>query len=1101
MKNFILTILLLLLFAMGANAQFYNGLQMTFGKNRIQYRNFNWLYYRYDNYDIYFYDRGRQLAQFTAEYTEEIIPELEQFFGYKLQKRLIILVYNKQTDFKQSNLGLESENVSFNTGGTTQINDNKIFIYYEENHEQFKLQIKKVISEVILKEMLYGSAFKDKVANSTLITVPEWFEKGLIEYASNDWNFETENTVKDGIMSGKYNNFNHLTGKEAAKMGHSFWYYIAQTYGEDAISNVIYFTRINKNANSGFSYVTGMSIKQIKPEWYEFFKIKYEEQDENKTLPENKIIEKRVNKNTVYQQVKLNPKKNQVAFVTNTMGKYKIFIQDLDTEKKQKIYVEGQKLEQITDFSYPLIAWHPTGTVISFITEEKGDIIFTQYLPETDEYRKRTLMRISKVSDFSYSQKGQYIVLSAVKDGYTDIFVYNVGSGTFKQITNDLADDLNPHFIENSSKIIFSSNRISDTLKVERHYEDHAKIANFYDVFVYDLKSENTVLTRITNTKYINETQPVELDKNKYLFLSNENGITNKHLATYDSTISHIDTTVHYKYYTTNYAISNYSRNIISYDINSKTNKIAELIFTNNKYYMFLSDFDTEKNPDIIKNYKKTDLRKSQDKSFYLKDSLKLAKSQKDILEQQKIENLDYELPTNYQNPDSTLIDINNYTFEIERDTIYRLYYLKLKRDLEKDKKIVERFPQHLYYQTTFYMDDIMSQIDFGMLNQSYQTFTGKPFYFNPGMNMFLKMSINELFENYKITGGIKIGFSLNSYEHILSVENLSKRLDKQIIFHRTSYKNEESNWYAPETKTITNELMYIVRYPFSQTTSFKATSDIRFDKSYYLSKDWNTLVADVNYNVFASIKTEFIFDNIRNIGVNLYDGLRYKIFSEFHQKTHGDFEYIGIFGADFRYYKKIHRNLIFATRFAASTSLGSGKLIYYLGGVDNWYSLMAMLGEEQYVFDPTVNINPDENYIYQAVATNMRGFRQNIRNGNTFALSNTELRFPIIKYFTNRPLSSDFFNNFQVVGFFDVGSAWSGISPFDEDNAYNQVIVENGSVTVTIDVDRPPFVMGYGWGLRSKLFGYFFRLDWAWGVEGNYTHPRQFYFSLDLDF
>ncbi len=1035
-KYIILTIVLLLLVSMGANAQFYNGLQMTFGKNRIQYRNFNWLYYRYDNYDIYFYDRGRKLAQFTAEYTEEVLPEMEKFFGYKLQKRLIFLVYNKQTDFKQSNIGLESENVEFNTGGTTQINDNKIFIYYEGDHEKFKIQIKKVISEVILKEMLYGSAFKDKLTNSTLITVPEWFEKGLIEYAANEWNFEIENTVKDGIMTGKYNNFNHLTGREAAKMGHSFWYYIAQTYGEDAISNIIYFTRINKNANSGFSYVTGMSIRQLKPDWSAFFKMRYEDQEEGKNLPSNKIIKKRVNKNTVYQQVKINPRKNQVAFVTNTMGKYKIFIHDLDTEKKQKIYVEGQKLEQITDFSYPLIAWHPTGTIVSFITEEKGDIIFTQYLPEIDEYRKRTLLRISKVTDFSYSQNGRFLVLSAAKDGYTDIFVYNVGSGTLKQITNDLADDLNPHFIENSSKIIFSSTRISDTLVNERHYENHAETSNFYDLFVYDLKNENPVLTRITNTKYVNETQAIEIDKNKYLFLSDDNGIINRHLATFDSTISHIDTAVHYKYFTTNYPVSNYKRNVISYDLNTKTNKIAELIFVNSRYYMFLSDFETEKNPTIIKNYNKTVLRKSQDNSFYLKDSLTLAKKEGEILEQQKIDSLDFDLPENYKNPDSTLVDINNYIFEIERDTIYRLYYLKHKKELEKDDEEIAQFPQALYYQTTFYMDDIVSQIDFGMLNQSYQAFTGGPYYFNPGMNMFFKMNINELFEDYKITAGIKVGFNLSSYEHLLSVEDLSKRLDRQIVYHRNSYKRESLEWYAPARKTVTNELMYIVRYPFNQTTSIKGTANTRFDKSLFLSKEWGSLVSEIDYNVFTSLKAEFIYDNTRSLGINLYDGLRYKVFGEFHQKTHGDFEYIGILGADFRFYKKIHRNLIFATRLATSTSFGSGKLIYYLGGVDNWYSMMAMLGEEQFIFDETVQVNPNENYIYQAVATNMRGYRQNIRNGNSFALSNTELRFPIIRYFADRPLSSDFFNNFQVIGFFDIGSAWSGLSPFDEYNA-----------------------------------------------------------------
>jgi len=50
------------------NGQFYNGLQMTFGKNRVQYYDYYWSYYRFDDIDCYFKENGRELAQFTANY-------------------------------------------------------------------------------------------------------------------------------------------------------------------------------------------------------------------------------------------------------------------------------------------------------------------------------------------------------------------------------------------------------------------------------------------------------------------------------------------------------------------------------------------------------------------------------------------------------------------------------------------------------------------------------------------------------------------------------------------------------------------------------------------------------------------------------------------------------------------------------------------------------------------------------------------------------------------------------------------------------------------------------------------------------------------------
>ena len=1104
MKKIIYLYIFLAIFLLSnvCQAQFYNGHQMTFGKNRVQYRNYNWLFYRYDAYDVYFYENGKKLAQFTAEYTQKIIPEMENFFGYKLQNRIIFLVYNTQTDFRQSNIGLVTGNVEFNVGGQTQIKDNKVFLFFNGEHKEYKKQIRKVISKIIINEMLYGKGFKNKFANSTLINLPEWYEKGLISYAANQWDFEIENTIRDGILSGKYDNFNHITGKDAEYVGHSFWYYIAETYGHDVVSNIIYFTRINKNASSGFMYVTGSSIKQLKPEWKYFYLDMFEKQIENKNLPKSKLIKKRPKRNTVYQRIVLGPKGNKIAYITNKLGKYKIFVYDFETEKTKKIYKEGNRIEQIQDYTYPLIAWHPSGKVLSFITEEKGDIFLTQYLPEENEYRKRKLLYISKVIDFSYSQDGRSLVFSAIKDGYTDIFVFNIGSGTTKRITNDLADDIYPKFIDNSSKIIFSSNRISDTLINERHFEDHAETNENYDLFIYDFKKKNKVLTRLTNSKYINETQAVEVKTNSYMYLSDENGIVNRKIATFDSTISYIDTAVHYKYFTINFPLTNYPRNILYYDLNYKKNKIAEIIYNKKRFYMYFDDFKMLKNEEIINSYKPTEFRESLSEKLFEKDSLEKMKKQKAIAKQRKLDSMNIVLPEKYKIPDKQEIDINNYVFEIEKDTIYKLYYLNNQKK-ELINKDSSAFPQVWVYHPTFYMSDVVTQIDFGMLSESYQLFSGGPYYFSPGINMFMKFGIDELFEDYKITGGFRMGANLGSYEYLFSVENLKKRLDKQIIYHRQSYKNEyPSNQiaYFPVAKVISNELMYILRYPFNQVSSVKGTISARFDKGMFLSTEYNTLVLEPEYQVFGSLKTEYIFDNTRSLGLNLYDGLRFKIFAEVHQQAHDDYDIMSVLGADFRYYKKIHRSLIFASRFATSTSFGTGKLIYYLGGVDNWYSF-SLDGTNDKIFNPTVNIDQDENYIYQAVATNMRGFRQNIRNGNSFALINTEIRFPFIRYFANRPINSDFFNNFQVVGFFDIGSAWSGLSPFDENNAYNEVIVNNNPITVIIQVDRPPFVAGYGFGVRSKFFGYFFRLDWAWGVEGNHIHPRRFYFSLNLDF
>ncbi len=1092
MKKVFFTILILCIIKI-CEAQFYSGHQMSFGKNRVQYYQFNWQSIRFDDYDIYYNDSGEELAKYTKIYLDTYIPEIESIFGYTLNNRFIVVLYNNLSDFRQSNIGLVTGNVQSNLGGVTQISGNKVFLYFESDHEKFKIQIKKALTQICINEMLYGDLLRDKLTNSTLLSLPQWFEEGLISFISENWSVDIENKVRDGILSGKYDNINSLEDEDAKIAGHSIWYFISMEYGTTEIPNILYLTRVNKSVDNGLMYVLGLNTKYLSYEWKDYFLTRFKN-DMDKNIADEKIFEES-KKNTKYQNIKLNPTNSTIAYSTNIYGKIKIFIYDPLTQKNTQILKFGNKLDQITDFSHPILEWHPTGKILAYIIEKEGAIYFYQYVVDTEELRERKIIEFTKINSFAFSHDGKYIVLSAARLGIVDIYVMGLTGGKPIQITNDLADDMQPRFAENSTKIIFSSNRISDTLKIET-FDSHREKANTYDIFAYDFKNNNNVLTRLTETEFDNETAPKELKKYTYLFLSDKNGIQNLYTLTYDSTISFIDTITHYRYFTTNYAITNHKTNILEYDLNLRQNKIAKIFLEDTKYYIYQNNLVLEKNNELISKIENSDYKKIYNEDLKKQQEIKLKKIEDQKRERHKSDSIAALPLDNYINPDSLTIDITNYVFEIERETPYKyIFKNKYSKKATAEENI---FPKPKLYKQNFYIDYLVSQVDFGNLNESYQAFTGGPFYFT-GLNMFVKLGLNDLFYDYKIIGGYRL--AMNNYEVLLSVENLEKRLDKQYIFHRQVIQSNSnfSNYYSYEVQT--NEAFYIIRYPFNQITSLKTTFNTRYDKAILHARDYNSMIIKDDYQVFSLVKTELIYDNVFDLGINLYDGIRAKCFGEFYQQVEGNYDFITVLGFDFRYYKKIHRSLIFATRIAASTAFGTGKLIYYLGGVDNWYTFQLFDTDNGRRFDTTVNINTNENYIYQAVATNMRGFKQNSRNGNSFVLSNTELRFPVFKYFAQRPLSSEFFNNFQLVTFFDIGTAWSGLSPLDSRNAYNQVIVNNGPVTVYVDVDRAPVIAGYGWGMRSKLFGYFFRLDWAWGIESYHIMPRTFYFSLNLDF
>jgi hypothetical protein len=130
-----------------------------------------------------------------------------------------------------------------------------------------------------------------------------------------------------------------------------------------------------------------------------------------------------------------------------------------------------------------------------------------------------------------------------------------------------------------------------------------------------------------------------------------------------------------------------------------------------------------------------------------------------------------------------------------------------------------------------------------------------------------------------------------------------------------------------------------------------------------------------------------------------------------------------------------------------------------------------------------------------------MRGYLQNIRNGNSFILLNNEIRIPIFQYLFNRPIRSDFIRNTQVITFADVGTAWTGTSPYASDNNFNKKFIYQNPFTIVLTKQVEPFVAGYGFGIRSRLFGYFVRCDWAWGYDDYKIRRNIFYLSLGLDF
>ena len=1082
---YLILALLPAMLAQPAVAQFYNGSQLTFGKNRVQYRDFLWTYYSFDKFDTYFYRNGQELAQLTARYAQQYIDEIELKLESTLDDKIQFIVFNNLSDLKQSNIGLVQD-VNYNTGGITHIIGKKVFLYFDGSHTGFERQIRAGISSIVFKQMMFGQRLGSQIKNNTLYTMPPWYEDGLVAWLSEGWNTDVDNRVRDGILSGRYHKFNHLTGADAVDAGHSLWKFVADTYGSASVPDIVHMTKVTRSVENGFLYVIGLSFKNLIAEWQEHYMAIYGADESGRYLP-HPAVQKKLKTGIVFSRPVISPGGESLVYVSYDLGRYKLIHQDLESGKTKCIWRGGYKLDEKTDYSYPLPGWHPTGEVLAFIVERKGEIYLYFYTPEDKKLNHIILYNFEKIRDFSYSPDGRKLLMSAVQQGQSDLFLFNIASGSYEQLTNDVYDDLQPRFINGGRMIIFSSNRTSDTLPAPMAEPPRVMPLN-YDLFAMNYPPRGRLLRRVTATQFANERYPMEYGGGKFTYLSDENGIYNRYIASFDSAIIAVDTAIHYRYFTRSAPFTNYTRNILWHDVDPVSGKLAQVIYEDNLYKIFLEEAIPGMLPPAEELIS----------TAYMKSLAEAAPTPGQILPgprreeprkppRQRFFNV-YDADTLDGIEES--VDIDNYVFE-------RQAFISIGGDgqpawkLESDSSRSFVVPKKLNYRVEYTMNEFVTQVDFNYINMTYQPFAGggAPVFLNPGFNALFKVGMADLLEDYRIVGGVRLNINLINNEYLFSFSNLKHRLDKEIILHRVTVENVTG---FDIIRNHSHEAYYILKWPFSPVLAIRGTASYRNDATVVLSTDRVSLRQKTLYTNWGGLKAELIYDNTRNLGLNLYDGTRYMVFAEYYQQIEKGDQQLIVLGLDFRHYIRIHRNFIWANRFAASSSIGQNKLIYYMGGVDNW--LMPKFNQE-------TPIDYSQNFAFQTLATNMRGFHQNIRNGNNFILINSELRMPVFRYLYNRPIRSDFLNNFQVVGFADAGTAWTSWNPYSTENSLYNKYIYSGSLLIRIEEQRDPLVGGFGFGIRSRLLGYFMRGDLAWGVEDGRLHKPVFYFSLSLDF
>lgn len=1044
-----------------------------FGQNRIQYKNFDWYYYSTNNFDIYYYPGGQEYALQAIDFLEDEFVALTDKLGYAPYSKTKIFIYNSIHDLQQSNVGIDG--AVYTIGGRTEFVKLQLEVAYPGQANQFKNDLMYKLSSTLINDMMYGGSLAEIFQNSYLLSLPEWFIDGAARYIAYGWSREMDDYLRDYMARKKIKKLKRIDGESAAIVGQSIWNYIAVKYGEGNISNILNLTRIIRKEENSIANTLGVSFKTFMDDWQNYYLLQRLEVEENYSeVSEETLLEDiRNSKELITSSISFNKDATKVAYALLKNGKYQVYVTDLETGNKKKITSGGYRINgQDVDKHLPLLDWQDNFT-LGVVLFKRGFLYLNTYNVDHGGKGQKPLGRFRQIESFAFNDNGRLAVLSGDIDGQNDVFLVAMNRNALRRITRDIYDDLDPVFIPGTAAIIFSSNRASDSVNVSDVPLE--TLDNNFNLFVYDLDTTTAKFHRLTNT-YGESRKPKARNINEIYYLSDQQGISNLYKYNlYDSlTIQ----------------VTNFDKSILSYDLHFAPNKLTYMMLEGGERRVFL---DTLTNLNTSKFTSETPRKRRENAVRVVTRVLRNAEKREDekIEPKDEVDTEDFTFEGEGLKSDSLIIeddpnwiDTDNYVFEEDSETSFQpeSFFSKYQSFKQENERIGP-----IPYNPRFSFNNVITSF----LWDPYRNFM-----------MLMETEINDVLENYKIKGGGLLKTDFRQGDLFAEIQYLKYWMDFKFRIDRKTYilENQTGNF---RHKYKLNRFKLTAAVPLTHTFRVQVSpffTETSFTNLNYLSVTGQSSdLAKNSRERYAGGSMSLIFDNTVEHSFNLYQGTRALLEFTSHFHTENSNMNFSNLRFDFRHYQKIHREITWASRILYGKQMGPARKDYMLGGMDNWLFASSDVQSEQ---DPLfIGDNQDNSDIlFNEFVTNLRGLDYNEAYGSDVLVVNTELRLPLFLYLTNGPIKSNFLRNFQIIGFADIGSVWTGSPPFKDGRPITQKF-EGNPFSAEIVKFQNPWLGGLGFGLRTVLLGYYIKFDAARPYLDGEIHDYRFYFTLGLDF
>ncbi|MEE4312315.1 MAG: BamA/TamA family outer membrane protein [candidate division KSB1 bacterium] len=937
-----------------------------FGKNKVQYEDFNWQYIQSEHFDIYFTDGGESIAEFVAEISEASYKRLSKSLRYDLLDRIKIITYNSHNDFGQTNVTLSPPDES--VGGFTEFFKNRVVIPFEGNWEQFRHVIHHELTHAVMLQMVYGAGTQSIITGMARLQLPLWLIEGLAEYESRGWDTESDMYIRDAALNGYVPNVSQLYGFMAYKGGQSVLYYLSEKYGQEKIGELLGKIKVSKSMVKGMKQAIGVDPEDLTEKWHMHLKREYWPDIADRKEPEEfakKLTDHEEDRNFVNSGPALSPNGDKIAYLSDRSDYFDIYLLSAIDGKIICKLVSGQQTSNLEELHWLRagISWSPDGEHIVFAAKAGDQDAL--HLVDVDKRKIVKTIKLSIDGIFSpaWSPNGEEIAFMGIENGQGDIYAYHLQTRKMRKITDDVFSDLEPTWSADGKMLTFASDR-GDYLNREAVPEDFEVYrSNFYSLDIYTVDRDGYEVKRITDTR-ANELSPVfSSDGDRIAFVSDRKGIYNIYIHNLESGIE--------------YPITNVLTGIFHLSWEGRVDQIAFTSFYKGGYDIYLMKNPSKVSPGEIQIQETNFIAKNghkafKNESFYAFDSPVEEESSEDVQA------------------------YKNYIF---------------------DSKFKDGLVQAEDDQESAFLDSS----DFKLANGEYKVnnykikFSPDLVYGNASYSQFFgfqgatQIALSDILGNHRIYLYTNLFYDLKNSNFQGSYFYLPKKMDYGAGgFHYAYYFYTSYGWVRDRNYGFMGSLSY----PFSKfrRTDFSFTW-LGIDRDYLQYE----LETEKKRNLFFDL--HLVNDTVVWGYTGPVNGTRssYGVtYSPGYSQYSLDFL---TFRADWRKYLRTGKDYNFVVRLSGGFSEGKEPQKFFLGGTPGWLNYSTRYGG--------IRVNDVDDIYFSSFEMPMRGGLYYERVGNRFALANLEFRFPFIRYFImGWPLPLGL-ANIRGALFVDAGSAW----------------------------------------------------------------------------